>query len=298
MSDSITKIYQQNQSQNSFIVPFFFILAVLSVFGYLYANARRKLLQLSWDDNKCNPRYLFFSGFMNPLQKDPWGETETNFKRCVASNIYKDPVLDKEIKKNRLKIQERDKEMKENLGTGKGIVQGIKQQWEAIMEGGLLDLQVTNADNTRIFEKQGMLHEKVAKKTTQVFQVMKSVLFYIQGILVLRMGEEKTKLNIDARHDAYMTRYMKIHEDYNAAYDKLKKGEYNVAIFHARKAIEAYKELNDDLDKFMNSNYKSIKDITQGCYQLRYNMENESCGIIFPNINRGMVDYYATIADN
>jgi len=294
-TEKIKLIYQQNQTPKSdWITPVVFILLILSVFGYLYSNIQRKLMHMNWSEQKCNPRYLFFSGFLDPFNKNPWATTQDNFQRCVATNIYKDPSLSRVIQNNQYKIVKHKNEMKNNLVTSKQFVDTVHQGWEGNQEKSQEDLIDANTKSEAVFQTQEALYQQILLKTAQMFHTISSIVRYIQGILVFNLSNTKESLAIDVKHDYFMKEYEKIYNDnYAQAYAELSKRHPEQAINHARDAIENFNALNQELEKFMEDHYQDIQTITEGCYQLKYNMDDgQTCPLLFPNINQPFIDIY------
>jgi hypothetical protein len=300
-AEKIKIIYQESKSSYSanFILPIVFILLILSVFGYLYANIQRKLMHMSWSEQKCNPRFLFFSGFLDPMNKNPWVTTQDNFQKCVSTNIYKDPALSRVIKHNEDLIQKHENEIKQNLEVGKKYVNAMNNEWNSIkdkQDQNLMDVQTTNES---IFEKNDVLYEEILLKTSQMFHLLSSIIRYIQGILVYKVTSYKKNLSIDQQHEYFMGRYIQIYENYSKAYNLVTK-DNNAAINHARIAIEDYTALNKELDDFMSVHMKDITSITEICYQLEYNMDDRTCSTLFrdktvedtSHINQDWIDHY------
>lgn len=292
-SENIKDIYKQTKSKGvDYIGTILLVLVIFSAFGYLYTNAQKKLLHLNWNDQKCNPRYLFFSGLLNPLDKNPWISTENNFNRCVSKSIYKDPILTKEIKRNDYYIKRHDKEIKNNLKTGMSALDTIHQKWEDIKEKKDIEVQGSNSDAGGIFEKQGSMHNTITENTTQMFQVLKSVIIYIQGILLYQVSQQKQELDIDKRHESFMERYETIYQKYKKAFDYLDESNWTLSMNTAREAINDFENLNLELDEIIGDNLYQIADISKSCYHLKYNLDDNSCEKIFPNITKEWVDYY------
>jgi hypothetical protein len=308
-SEKIKIIYQQSKTTDKvdFIGPIVFILLILSVFGYLYTNVQRKLLHMSWSEQKCNPRYLFFSGFLDPFNKNPWVKTQDNFQKCVSSNIYKDPSLTRVIKENESKILKHENEMKQNLEIGKKYVGTVNEKWDETKDKkqqDIFDVKTTNMNN---FEEQETLYQEVLIKTSQMFHLLGSVVRYIQGVLIYNVSNYKNGINekdglnnkegltIEKRHDYFMSKYDNIYKDYSDAYHKLNIQDYHGGINSARNAIEGYNALNDELNEFMNAHYSDVISITESCYQLKYNMDDQTCTRLFPNLNQQFIDYYPTL---
>jgi hypothetical protein len=293
-SESIKNIYKEAKSKGvDYLGPLLLIFLVVSVFGYLYTDTQKKLLNVAWTEQKCNPRYLFFSGFLNPLHKDPWSTTQTNFDRCVATYTYKDPQLTKEIKRNERYIKQHDGEIKQTLKNSNIGVEAIRKQWEEVKDIQDMKVQKYKSESNGIIEKQGYIHKTFSEKTTQLFQVIKSTVLYIQTILVYRVSKHKDDLAIDRRHDEFMDRYAAIYVKYKSAFDSLDKREYTDAINKAREAIRDYNQMNAELNQFMAEHYYQIEDITESCYHLKYTLDDYACEEkIFPNIITPLIDYF------
>jgi len=290
-------IYQQSKDTSAgFILPIVFILVVLSSFGYLYAKIQRKLMHISWSEQKCNPRYLFFSGFLDPLDKNPFQTTQDNFQKCVATNIYKDPGLTRVIKHNEELMTQHQNEMKKNLETATTYVNAVNNEWNNTAEGRDQDIIDVQTTNDSIFEHHDVLYEEILLKTTQMFHLLSSAVRYIQGIMSYKVSNYKLGLGVDNVHDSFMTQYDAIYNTgYVVAYQQLSEGDYTDAINTARTAIVNYNDLSQQLDNYMSDHFEDIQSITESCYHLKYNMDDQTCSRIFPRINQSYVDFYPTI---
>lgn len=284
MSEKIQKIYAQ-PNQTSTMIPFILFLIVLSLFGSLYANVQRKLLHQSGEGESCNPRYVFFSGFLNPFQKDPWGATEKNFQKCVTTHMYRDPGLTKQIALNRTNIQTQKKTIGENFKLGYDNVQEVKQSWKNDEKKSVAGLSGVEGEMDQVFTSQYTLHAELVKKMRQLYYVIDAILKYIQTVLQIRVGEEKMTLSIESKHNSYMERYNAIHQDYLAANSEYAKGNYRVAVQKAQSAIEKYNKIEAELDLFMKDHSRTRTYITRGCYRLKNTFKNEKCNEIFPHLD-------------
>jgi hypothetical protein len=293
-SEKIKLIYEKNRTVkgSDVLTPILFIILVFSLFSHLYTTVQKKLLQANWDEQKCNPRYLFFSGFLNPLDKNPWSTSLSNFQKCVANNIYKDKALTKDINQNRNYIKKTNIDLNKTKETSKKIIHEINEKWTNILENKQTDLNELSMDKNELFEQQGTLYKEVAKKSVQLFNVIKSVIVYIQGILVYKVSNYKEKLNIDKVHSDFMTKYQLNYEKYKRAYESLDNRDWFDAINTARDAIKTYNDMTKEVDDFMATNAHMIFSITESCYQLKYNMGNDTCNTVLPNLNQDLIDYY------
>jgi len=295
-TDKIKFIYQQSKSSYSskLVQPIVFILIVFSLFGYLYAQIQRKLMHMSWSEQKCNPRYLFFSGFLDPLNENPWITTQDNYQKCVSTHVYKDPSLTRIIKKNESMIQKHKDEFKQNLEISKKYVNAVNNQWNETNDQHDKDFIEVENTNQQIFHNNNVLYEDILYKTSQMFHILSSIIRYIHGILIYRVSNYKRDLSIDEQHKHFMERYIQIYDDYSLAYDLLRKKDPVGAINASRTAIEDYNALNKELEDFMKVHYKDIGSITEMCYQLQHNMDDTTTcpQKIFKNINQDWINYY------
>jgi len=290
-SEKIKYIYAHAPSKSvDYMGTILLLLLVASVFTYLYTNTQKKMLRVEWKEQKCNPRKLFFSGFLNPLSKDPWTATQENFDRCVATSIYKDPNLSKEIKRNERYIKLHDNEIKQNLAEGEKGIDQIRKQWKDVQANKEREVRTAREEAGKIFEKQGYIHTTLAEKTTQLFEVLKFTIIYIQGILVYRVSQHKTDMDIEKTHDTMMKRYAATYDKYKEAYNYLDQGNWTGSINRARDAIKEYNDMSADIRNFIRDHEYQMKDINKSCYDLKYNLDDNSCSKIFPKLLE-TVDY-------
>jgi hypothetical protein len=159
-----------------------------------------------------------------------------------------------------------------------------------------MDVQKSKSEAGGIFEKQGYIHNTLAEKTSQMFQVLKSTIIYIQGILLYRISQHKINMSIDQTHESYMSRYAAIYEKYKNAFKHLDDSDWTSSMNTAREAIQEFELLNEELNEYMREHLYQIADINESCYHLKYNLDDNSCeDRIFPNITKSWVDYYPTI---
>lgn len=295
-AEKIKLIYKENSASKGgdFMGPLLFVLILVYVYGTLYSTVQNKLAKVNWSEQRCSPKYLFWSGFLAPT-KDPMKETQKNFDRCVASSIYKDPDLYREIKKNESYIKKNEKEIRENAEKGKDGIDGIKERWEANVDQKELDVRKVKSEVGGIFEKQSYMHNEVSKRTTQMFHVLQSILIYVEGLLLYKVSTSKTNLNMNQTHLDYMDKYKDAYNYYNNAFNNLNRNDYTKAINDARISIKKFNKMSKELDAFMDEHFEDMVQITEGCYQLETNLEDKSCDNIFPNLNRDIIKFYPVI---
>jgi hypothetical protein len=286
MSEQLQEIYKDPPT-GSFI-PILFILVVISLFGTLYADVQRKMLRQAGQEEPCNPRYVFFSGLLNPFQKDPWGATEKNFKRCISTNMYRDRELTKQIRTNRTLIQDNEASIKKTFEDGYNTVKNTTERnWNPVKG----QTQRKSEDHTKeinqMYASQHSLHEKVKKKTVQLFHVLDSILKYIYSAIVIRLGREKMEMSIDAKHADIMNRYKVLYAQYTKAYEEYNAKSYKSSAQKAYELSKQYQALTEEIRQFRIDHGRNKIYIAKGCRRLNkvFNDTTHSkCLKIFPNL--------------
>lgn len=297
-TENIKKIYEKHTTTKSadMVTPILFFLLVLSVFVHLYTTVQKKLIHANWDDQQCNPKYLFFSGFLNPLDRNPWTTTQSNFQKCVATRMYQDPNLTKEINRNKVFIKKNDENIRKTLETERKLVREINEKWIGVLDSKQMDLNDIATDKDKRFTEHGFLYSELSKKTTQLFKVLQSILIYVQGILIYKVSDYKKNMDFDKTHSDFMAKYTTNYEKYKQSYAYLDQGKWTDAINTARDTIDNYVKMTKEVDDYMTKHMYMVSSITESCYQLRYNMDNDSCSSkIFPNINNELIALYPTL---
>ncbi len=282
MSEKIQEIYLPSKSSGA-VVPILMFLVILSILGTLYANVQRKLLRQEEKEHPCNPRYVFFSGLLNPFQKDPWGATERNFRRCVTTHMYRDRELAQVMKDQSKEIETKRKSMDLLYRDRENRVKTTKEDWEKSLQ----QAQQAKGDTTQsidhVFTSQYTLHEDVKKKTSQVYYVLDAIFKYIYTVMTYQINREKLELSIETRHKAYMDRYVAIYAIYKEAHDLYRAARYSESRVKADMATRAYKTLTDELYQFRSDQVKSRHVIQKGCRRIgRAFNKPQYCNAIFP----------------
>ena len=101
--------YNKYNTESDFVQ---ILLLSLFIFGIITILYTRIFLQIDiedWDIKKCNPRYIFYSGYIkrNP-NRNSFNSTVDNFNECVVKfNNQKDSEFSKILEQNKLEHLER-----------------------------------------------------------------------------------------------------------------------------------------------------------------------------------------------
>ena len=73
----------------SLIIPAIFLITFAIIIIQLYIKTTLKESNFNWNENKCVPKYMFVSGFINPTpEKSALTSTYDNFNQCVTEYKY------------------------------------------------------------------------------------------------------------------------------------------------------------------------------------------------------------------
>jgi hypothetical protein len=97
-------------------------------------------------------------------------------------------------------------------------------------------------------------------------------------------------MDIEKTHDTMMKRYAATYDKYKEAYNYLDQGNWTGSINRARDAIKEYNDMSTDIRNFIRDHEYQMKDINKSCYDLKYNLDDNSCSKIFPKLLE-TVDY-------
>lgn len=282
MSEKIKAIYAHLKPASP-IFPFLLMLAVVSILGTLYASVQRKLLHQAEEEDPCNPRYVFFSGLLNPFQKDPWGETEKKFKRCISTHMYRDPAYSKKIQENRKNIQDREKEIHSTIQSRINDLTKKDRDWSTYKKDTTTGITDKDKEIDAVFKSQYTLHEEITKNMIQLYYIVDSILKYIYTVITVRLSKEKVTLSIDARHEQYMERYKSIYAEYADAIQQYKAAQYSSASQKAQSATQRFDALREEIRLFRADHQKSRQYIQRGCHRMEKVFdEPDHCNLIFP----------------
>lgn len=286
MSEKIKSIYE-NVKPPPPIIPFLLLLVVVSILGTLYASVQRKLLHQEEEEDPCNPRYVFFSGLLNPFQKDPWGETEKKFKRCISTHMYRDPAQSKKIQENRKLIEDREKEIRTTFDSQFKIFSTNYVDWMDYKKDTTTGIEDKDKKIEDIFKTQYTLHEEITKNMVQLYYIVDSILKYIYNVIKVRLSKEKETLSIDARHEQYMERYKAIYQEYAEAIQQYKSQKYSSAYQKAQSATQRFDDLREEIRLFRADHQKSRQYIQRGCQRMdKVFGEPDHCNLIFPSYRK------------
>ena len=77
-----------NTSSIDILIPYVICIIFITITTYYIIRINLTLSKINWDKNKCVPKYMFVSGF---IQKEPGlnilGSISKNFKQCIKDGL-------------------------------------------------------------------------------------------------------------------------------------------------------------------------------------------------------------------
>ena len=102
LNSKLNELYHPPISIIEIMLPFIIIFIVMCYTLSMMIQIDLTASSLNWDKNKCLPKYLFVSGFIQ--KEDGLGilaSTQKNFKKCVQEYVTNIPYVDTNINKKR-----------------------------------------------------------------------------------------------------------------------------------------------------------------------------------------------------
>lgn len=118
MENELSKVQNMNSGYefvNSLLIVFFLFAVIVVLYTRIFLGIDFE----NWDIQKCNPKYIFYSGY---IKKNPNSSalrsTSDNFKECIARfNNQKNSTFSKVLEKSRLEQYQMNEELVNNHKT-------------------------------------------------------------------------------------------------------------------------------------------------------------------------------------
>ena len=315
--ERIIKVYKGREEESDIFGTLIIIFVVLVFFFYFYFKVTQSEILLDWKNQRCNPKYIFFSHFLNPVEgQDPYKRISNNFIDCIKpftsivnTKEYKDfknttENISKTSDSISRYVEDIDKDMKKK-------VQDWDNKYNQVNE-------LSNTVDNGVDEQY--LHQKDAFNQIRIYaQRIHDIIFaittYIKHKLIFRVSENKqifkiqnnnNKIfnipnnNINGIKDYLYEKYWNIsNNEYKQAFDLLQQKrarpnfnieltDFSISMNKADEAIKKYRDLIDIIDEFDRQNGPKddpqaslLHDTIKSCNQL-YEFEFD-CKEILPN---------------
>jgi len=314
---SIVKVYKGKEEESDLFGTFLLILVILVIFFYFYFKVSQTQILLDWQNQRCNPKYIFFSYYLNPIEgQDPYESIKNNFMKCIkpftsilGTKEYKDfknttDTISKTTDSISRYVEDVDKDMQTK-------VKGWNNEYNKI------DTSANNIDNDTDdqFLKQKDAFNQIRIYAQRIHDIIFAITTYIRDKLLFRVSENKQAFkiqnnnnrvynipnnNINGIKDYLYQNYWTIsNNEYKQAFELLQQKkrqpnfspeltDFSISMNKADEAIKKYKDLIDVIEEFDRQNgprddphASLLYDTIKSCEQL-YEFEYD-CKEILPN---------------
>jgi hypothetical protein len=298
----ISEIYKNKtnelKSSNSTSYIIFVLIIFIIVIVYFLIEYNRKAILLDWNNNKCNPKYMFISGFIQNDVKDGIQYTYDNFVECInRSEPIKQEVKNYNTQINNLIDdyqdvysygidQSRNETIEKNLERQMNRHKEYKNDTEKILN--VMDL---------IYTQHQRLYNVMDMYINRTIYVVNNIYRYVGNALLYKLYKYKQQMNIDKFHKDIKIEYQNIiNSDVTNAYNKYNTTksqpnpetlDYRDSINKASSATNRLLALKKKIDDFNKSNNVTKEKINQVCTVLHRNpifsSDNINCERVFNN---------------
>ena len=310
--DSIKKIYSEEES--SVFGSSFLIIIIISIIFYFYLKVSQTQVLIDWKNQKCNPKYMFFSYYMNPVEgQDPYKITKNNFIQCIKPylSIVKSKTY-KDLNNTTKNITQNTDNLSKYVDIINNDMENKINHWSD--DHKKLEKEGKNIGNdaSQHYSKEKDMFEHIRIYAQRIHDVLYSITFFVKNKLLYQVSENKRnfkiqkykskRYNLDVidvnnlRRGLYDEYMATCNNEYTRAFNLLqqkkkepnfnpKRTDFSRAINTGYDAIERYQELIDMIDAFNRQNNTPnnslLKDTKNKCNQLQQFGFN--CQEIYPN---------------
>ena len=294
-TERIKYIYNLNPTTSSQSTPLtagIIILIFIFIIGYLYYEAVLKEIMFDWENKRCSPKYIFYSGFFKSPTGNQFNDTYTNFKDCTdpmkrqhgrfdvvfdTANVITD-TANYIIGNTQTIMSETDRVKNENINK----VSSVKD-----------DTNILITSMNQLYNHQLKLYTILQMYFERIFLLLDNFATYTTDIILWELSNMRYGLSYQGTQ---LTPFINmINSDYNRIYSneiesvttifsKLNTTgtieEYNKAISDINSATNKYKELTKTITLFDDENTVKLLQIDNLCETLK--VKKVSYRTIFP----------------
>lgn len=291
----ISKIYKDHiihRSSNSKLMIYLVLFAFVILFVYYFIDVNRKNILLDWENNRCNPKYMFISGYIKNDTDNNIQYTYDNFLECTNRN--------ERIKETKKIIHKTDKSMFETIDKLYDIEQTTENSASDIINSQINDISINylNVENNKknVYNKMDLLydqHKKIYNITEMYINrfifVIDYIFKYISNVFEYNLYNYKSQFNaaFNRKNTAIRNSYISKIAQIQLSFDKYNLKDFDSAYTSANSALNKLVQLTNDMDEFESNNLSTTNKINNTCDIMKNNSKlvtsTNSCGIIFPN---------------
>jgi hypothetical protein len=314
---SIIKVYKGKEEESDIFGTLILILIVLVIIFYFYFKVTQTQILLDWKNQRCNPKYIFFSHYLNPVEgQDPYKRIKNNFIQCIKPYIsivntkeYKDfKNTTENISKTANSLSKDVDTIDEDMKTK---VKGWSNEYDKVEE----KANIVDNDSDDKYGEQKEAYNQIRIYAQRIHDILFAITTFVKNKLLFNVSENKINFkitnnnnkvynvpnnNIDGIRVYLYDNYWSIcNNEYKDAFNLLQQKkargnfspemtDFSISINKADEAIKKYKELIDFIDEFDRQNAPKddpkkslLYDTINSCnklYEYNYNCEE-----ILPN---------------
>jgi hypothetical protein len=290
LEEQVHQIYNLNKSvnvNNMRFVSYMIVIVIIVLCIRYYFKINMKHLELDWSNQKCNPRFLFFSGF---LQKDeePLQYTYDNFVTCSKPHITALGDAFKYVNNTaaymNTAVDSITAVYKDIVNTNKLIV----DKWNARLSTKRTDVNDMQDSMDLIYTQQKKLYNVISLYMERLFVIIDYMTRYTKDMLLIKAKQSKTKLNFDNNYNAIVQSYKNIcNSYYTQAFSQLqttrnqsgydpKYTEFSQCVTTAQAAMQQFNAISNTIDAYyVNHPPSDVAIMDDNCKNLKTSFNNE-----------------------
>lgn len=285
----ISNIYKNNFIENNSTSTLLIVIVAILIFFiviYYFIEINRNSILLDWNNNKCNPKYIFFSGF---IQKDNPNKLQYNYDNFLECSINKSTTI-----KNALKsIRRTDNNL---INDGNNTYQIEKNNFDTTQS--TIDEKINNEipkitnNVSNISNKMDLLyqqHQRIYNITemyiNRIILLFNNIYKYIANSFQYKLYEYKRNMDIDTFNTDLRSKYITILNTYvSNGFSSYRSKNYENSYNNINEAIDNLDGLIKKINVYNNLHKTDISNIDKLCTIMNTNDKFVNSGYACNNI--------------
>jgi len=276
---SVIKVYKGREEESDLFGTLIFIFVIVVIIFYFYFKVSQTQILLDWQNQRCNPKYIFFSYYLNPVEgQNPYTSIANNFMQCIKP--YTSILDTKEYKdfSNTTKTITKTADSVSNYVNDMDIdAQKKIMGWRSTYNS--VDKKANSIDDSsdEKYKEQKDVLIQIRIYAQRIHDILYSITSYVKNKLLFRVSENKKRFKLNGNNklpnndinsfkDYLYGNYWAIsNNEYRRAFDLLQQKksranfsheltDFSISMNQADVAIKKYAELIQMMDDFDRQN--------------------------------------------
>lgn len=288
----ISYLYKNDFIENnstSFLLIVIVAILIFFIVIYYFIEINRNSILLDWNNNKCNPKYIFFSGF---IQKDNPDKLQYNYDNFLECTINKSTTIKnalKTIRKNDNNLLEEGNTTYENEKNNFNTTQSTinKKINDEIPK---ITNNISNISNKMdlLYEQHNRIYNITEMYINRIILLFNNIYIYIANAFQYKLYEYKRNINIDSFNEELRSNYITIlNTDVRTGFTNYNNKKYKNSYNNINQAIDNLDILITKINNDNNLHKKDKINIDKLCTIMNTNTKfvnsGYSCNNIFSN---------------